>query len=475
MAYNPKKQYRCDIVRTRAKKYIEDILSSYAKIIHDLCPCSEEDFIDEFNSRLSIYLKALGQPADTKALNNHRTETAKTLFGMYYIDAQKVVYETERTQKFLKDNDQPAFFKDICYKLQFPNGMTINKTINERIAAKIKCYPCRLVLSVMQEAQTSGIKLTVRDIGYYVLNSQDALSRKAKPSEIIKQIVADRKAKIVCTISSGKNDPWDWEHITGILNYLYLANLIEYSKASNARDREITLNVHESATINIFISGNSDPLDFDIYDITRYPRMSVKDRKIFQLEWDKYNGQLSKHSSSFYTLPSCLGISTVVPLGSVRKATKVMTAAIGKAGESYVEKYEKDILSKINPAYQSKVINKANQRGIGYDIESAEICGKRLGGTKYIEVKTTTRVSPPTSKTFIDVVNLTRNEMNAAKKYLSAFYVYRVYLTKGNVYIYQLKDIASKNSKGIVNIDAPVYEMRFDLGKTGVIDNTAII
>ena len=164
MAYLSTNQYRCDIVRTRAKNYIEDILFSYAKIIHDLCPCSEEDFIDEFNARLSIYLKALGQPANQKALNNHRTETAKTLFGMYYIDAQKVVYETERTQKFLKDNDQPAFFKDICYKLQFPNGMTINKSIEDRISNKIKSYPCRLVLAVLQEAQTSGIKLTVRAI-----------------------------------------------------------------------------------------------------------------------------------------------------------------------------------------------------------------------------------------------------------------------------------------------------------------------
>lgn len=475
MAYNPLIQFRCDIVRTRAKKYIDDILISYAKIIHDVCPCSEDDFVDEFNSRLSVYLTALGQSVNTKALNNHRTETAKTLFGMYYIDTQKVVYETERTQKFLKDNDQPAFFKDICYKLQFPNGMTANKTLDDRILAKIKCYPCRLVLAVLQEAQTSGIKLTVRDIGYYVLNSLDALSGKATPNEIVKAVDADRKAGITRSIVSGKNDPWDWEHITGILNYMFLANLIEYSNARNARDREITLNVHEAATIKIFVSGYSDPLEFDVYDSKKYPRTTIQERKDFQLEWDKYQGTLSKYASHFYTLPSCLGITTAVSTGRAKKYAKFSTAAIGKAGEAYVEKYEKDLLGKINPAYKSRVINKAALRGIGYDIESVEIVGAALGGTKYIEVKTTTRVTPPTTKSFIDVVNLTRNEMNAAKTYMAAFYVYRVYLTKGKVYIYQLKNIHGKKASGLVDIDAPIYEMRFDLCKTGVIDKAAVI
>lgn len=474
MAYIPTNQYRCDIVRTRAKKYIEDILSAYAKIIHDLCPCSEDDFVDEFNARLSIYLKALGQPADIKALNNHRTETAKTLFGMYYIDGQKVVYETERTQKFLKDNDQPAFFKDICYKLQFPNGMTVNKTLKKRISDSIKCYPCRLVLAVIQEAQTTGIKLTVREIGYYVLNSLDSLTGTATPREIVDAIVSDRKYSISRNISSGKNDPWDWEHITGILNYLVLANLIEFSKARHARDREVTLNVHEAATIKVFISGIADPLEFDVYDSKKYPRRTVKERKEFQLEWDKYHGLLSKYAGSFYTLPSCLGISAVVPSGST-KASKVMTDAIGKAGEGYVEKYEKDLLGKINPLYSSRVKNRASIRGIGYDIESVELLGTTLGAPKYIEVKTTTRVSPPTLKSFIDVVNLTRNEMIAAQTHLGSYYVYRVYLTKGHVYIYQLKDIVSKESKKLVDIDAPVYEMRFDIGASGVVDNKAVI
>ena len=198
---------------------------------------------------------------------------------------------------------------------------------------------------------------------------------------------ADRKAGIARTINSGKNDPWDWEHITGILNYLYLANLIEYSKARYARDREVTLNAHEAATIKIFVSGYLDPLEFDVYNARKYPRGTVKERKTFQLEWDKYHGRLSKHAGSFYTLPSCLGISTVASIGGARKSSKVMTAAIGKAGESYVEKYEKDMLGKINPAYSLKVTNKSAIRGIGYDIESAEIVGTLLGGTKYIEVK----------------------------------------------------------------------------------------
>ena len=474
MAYDPTRQFRCDIVRTRAKKYIEEILSAYAKIIHDLCPCSEDEFIDGFNVQLKQYLDAIGQKADTKALNNHRTETAKTLFGMYFIDDKKVVYESQRTQKFLKDNDQPAFFKDICYKMQFPNGMTVNKNLEHRIENKIYCHPCRLVLAVLQEAQTHGIKLRVREIGYYILNSLDALKGKASAEEIVLCIENDRQRGVVRTIESGRNDPWDWEHIQGILNYLYLANLIEYSKSRKTRDREITLNTHEAATIKIFVSNCFGPLEFDVYDTSSFPRETVNQRKQFQLNWDKYNCELSAESRNFYTLPSCLGIASAASVAGVTKSKKIMTTAIGKAGESYVLDYEINLLKKSNPSLCSFVKNRADERGIGYDIESIELLGTKTA-PKYIEVKTTTRITPPSGRSFIDVVNLTRNEWKAAQEHKSAFYVYRVYLTKGKVYIYQLKNILEKQTKSLVEIDAPIYEMRFDIGASGVIDHKSIV
>ncbi|MFR0953969.1 MAG: hypothetical protein ACLSGK_14790 [Lachnospiraceae bacterium] len=45
------------------------------------------------------------------------------LFGMYYFAEDGMVYESERTQKYLEDNDQPAFLRIYVSKMQFPNGM----------------------------------------------------------------------------------------------------------------------------------------------------------------------------------------------------------------------------------------------------------------------------------------------------------------------------------------------------------------
>ena len=345
---------------------------------------------------------------------------------------------------------------------------------NARIAANINCHPCRLVIATLQEAQLIGINLSVRDIGVYVLNSYDALTGNATPKEIVSCIVSDRQANISRTINSGKNDPWDWEHITSMLNYLYLANLIEFSKARYKRDRVVTLNTREASTIHIFVSGNNKPLEFDVYDNNKYPRNTVKERRKFQLDWDKYNCELSIYAGEFYTLPSCLGITLAPSVTGMKSTRKSMNKVIGQTGESFVMDYEINELKKINPALSSSVVNRADERGIGFDIESIEILGGNIY-PKYIEVKTTTRVTPPAAKNYIDTVSLTRNEWKAAQKYQSNFYVYRVYFSKGKVYIYKLKDIVDKYQKSLVDVDSPLYEMRFNIHKAGVVDSAVTI
>ncbi len=122
------------------------------------------------------------------------------------------------------------------------------------------------------------------------------------------------------------------------------------------------------------------------------------------------------------------------------------------------------------------MINKSNKRGLGYDIESAEIIGgKKLGSVKYIEVKTTSRVTAPSAASVMDFVQLTRNEWRAALKHKAKFYVYRVYLTRGKTYIYMLKNICKKHKSNDIEVEAPKYNMRFDLMKPGVVDKKEII
>lgn len=115
--YDHSKQYRCTIIRGKSQKEMDDFLPAYAKVINEICPCDAEDFEQSFNNAFMRYLPESDRIK--KTLDNHRTEISGKLFGMYYFSESGRVYESERTQKFLEDNDQPAFFKDICYKMQF--------------------------------------------------------------------------------------------------------------------------------------------------------------------------------------------------------------------------------------------------------------------------------------------------------------------------------------------------------------------
>lgn len=467
MSYNASKQFRCDIVRTRAVSKIDDLLPIYAKIIHDICPCSESDFVESFNFELKNYLLSIGSSVAKKALNNHRTETAKTLFGMYYVDQIGIVHESERTEKYLKDGDQPAFFKDFCYKLQFPSGMTKQQKLEERISKGVSIYPYRFLLAVLQKALKEGVTLNVRELGYYVLNSEDVLCGLATPDEVVKAIKDDQKAGVRYNIDTGKNTPWDWEHIEGMINYLALANLVTINgKKRMGHERSVTINSLEASAVKIFVDGTNESLKFDVLS---YDRSTIKKRKEFQLAWDKYNASLSDKYSCFYTMPSALGVSfTTTSTKASKRAAH--TAAIGKIGESYVYDYEIERVNKIDPSYCSLIRDRSAERGIGFDIESIVGVGTSPTTPKYIEVKTTTRVTAPSVKSFIDSINITRNEWNAAKTFKDSYFVYRVYITKGKVFIFVIGSIVEKEELSLLEVSAPLYEVKFDVSKSGVVD-----
>lgn len=140
--YNRLNQYRCIIIRGKSQKEIDDLLPAYAKVIEDITPCEEEKFCQKFNELLAPYLSA--DKRIKKTLDNHRTEIAGKLFGMYYTEENGYVYASDRTKKFLKDNDQPAFFKDLCYKMQFPNGMQKPQTFQPLWTTKYLSDPMHL-------------------------------------------------------------------------------------------------------------------------------------------------------------------------------------------------------------------------------------------------------------------------------------------------------------------------------------------
>ncbi len=461
--YNHEKQYRCSIIRGKSQKEIDDLLPAYAKIITDICPCKKETFEHDFNSAFAAYI-----PADSikKTFDNHRTEIAGKLFGMYYIaphddDTEDAyVYPSERTMKFMEDNDQPAFFKDICFKMQFPNGMTKGETVKERVGLGISIRPNSYVLKLLLLAKNAAITLNKSDLGYYALNSLDVLTRHATPFEVIDQIERDKKEGIVRKVhTDGKAASYNVQHINEQINYLELANLV-----ITDNDGEVALNTNDLDTINLFAElWNEKPL----FDCAAYDLSSLVGRKQFQLDWDYYFAQLSTAADKFATTSASLGI--VEHKTMVKPTTGIGKTELGDEGEFYVLDYEKERVKAFDPRLVGKVIHLGKTRGLGYDIQSviAEN-GDMAEFVKYIEVKSTKRVTEPdlTDTMWVDTLNITRNEWVAAMQHKDFYSIFRVYFVRGNIIMYVIKDLYQKEKDGKVKVVPMTY--RVDFGGTAV-------
>jgi len=467
--YDHTKQYRCTIIRGKSKKEMDDLLPAYALVIDEVCPCPAEDFDRRFNSSFQRFLPESDRIK--KTLDNHRTEISGKLFGMYYHAPDGMVYESERTLKYLEDNDQPAFFKDVCYKMQFPNGMDSTHTLQQRVSEGISVRPNSYVLKVLQLAQTARQRLNIKDIGYYILNSLDVLQGKASPYEVLEAIVKDHNAgiqrEIVAYDDKGerKASSFTMQHIREQLNYLELANLIRITD-----DKDVVLNPNESTTIDLFTKEYNTPLAFDVYS---YDLGLIEVRKEFQYDWSAYYAKLSAFASMFSTSSEALAYTPEStpkqPDTSKKQSSSGTTVELGDEGESIVFEYEKNRVAKFNPRLVNKVLALGKTKGIGYDIQSviAEP-GDMEEFVKYIEVKSTKRyTSPdPNDDMWVDTLNVTRNEWVAAQQHGAFYTIARVYLTSQGTTIFMLTNVAEKLSNGRMKATPMTY--RVDFSNTSV-------
>ncbi|QUA52191.1 protein NO VEIN domain-containing protein [Aristaeella lactis] len=458
--YNPENQYRCTIIRGKSQKDIEDFLPAYAQIINEICPCEESIFENEFNKKLSGLIPP---NSPQKTFNNHRTEIAGKLFGMYYkvhsdYNDDIYVYPGERTIKYLKDQDQPAFFKDICYKMQFPNGMTKFETVKERLGLGISIRPCCYIVEVLIEASRHDIVLTRNDIGYYVLNALDALKRIASPYEIVETIVKDRNKGITSHVIGNpeKASSYNVQHINEQLNYMELANLIVLHN-----DGTVRLNEREIVTINLFASHwDDDPA----FNVAEYDLNSVQAREFFEFAWGQYYSALSADAASFETSLSALISDNDHSNDTQTEQEDDNTVELGDEGEKYVYEYEKKRVSEFSARLANKVLAMGKTRGLGYDIQTVmAIPGDKAEYVKYIEVKATKRITAPdiNDSLWLDTINMTRNEWVAAQQHGDYYSIYRVYFVRGNVLMYIIENPYKLYEKGTLSITPTTYKMDF--------------
>lgn len=463
--YDHTKQYRCTIIRGKSQKEMDDLLPAYAKVINEICPCKVDEFEQSFNNAFVRYLPESDRTK--KTLDNHRTEISGKLFGMYYLAEDGIVYESERTQKFLVDNDQPAFFKDICYKMQFPNGtQKLATTVKQRMEDKICINANAFVLRFLQIAQNAKVEITKSDIGYYILNSLDVLQGNASPYEVLETIVSDKKSGIERKVKTpGKASSYDNQHINEQLNYLELANLIRIID-----DKRVILNPKEHETIELFAEKwNVKPI-FNIYD---YDIDTADGRKSLQLEWDLYFSKISADASKFETSADSLVIDEnslkTTENKKNKNKTKVNLTEFGDEGENLVYEYEKKRVAEYSQRLANKVLSLGKTRGLGYDIQSviAEP-GDKDEFVKYIEVKSTKRFTCPNinDTLWVDTLNITRNEWVAANQHGEFYSIYRVYFTRNGIVMFILSNVAEKLKDGRMQAIPMTY--RVDFSNTSV-------
>lgn len=456
--YDHTKQYRCTIIRGKSQKEMDDLLPAYAKVINEICPCKDCEFENLFNEGFINFLPESDRTK--KTLDNHRTEISGKLFGMYYLAADGNIYESERTQKFLEDNDQPAFFKDVCYKMQFPNGtQKLATTVKQRIEDKISVNANAFLLKFLQIAADAKVEITKNDIGYYILNSLDVLQGNASPYEVLEAVVSDKKSGIERKVKTlGKARSYDNQHINEQLNYLELANLIRIIDG-----KRVILNPKEDKTINLFAEKwNSKPA-FNLYD---YDIDTAKGRKKLQQEWDLYFAKISPESHKFETSADALVFdeSTFKADGNKKDKPKVNLTEFGDEGENIVYEYEKKRVAEYSQRLANKVLSLGKTKGLGYDIQSviAEP-GDKDEFVKFIEVKSTKRYTSPdiNDTLWVDTLNITRNEWVAANQYGEFYSIYRVYFTQNGIIMFILTNIAEKFKDGRMQAIPMTYRVDF--------------
>jgi hypothetical protein len=224
----------------------------------------------------------------------------------------------------------------------------------------------------------------------------------------------------------------------------------------------IILNKHEINAIK-FISKlyNASPM-FDIYaqDLS-----TLAGRKKFVIQWGIEYALIGEKSSVFRTSSSALGVIPSVDNEISIAVAEPEKIEIGEEGEMYVFNYERKRIREYNKHLVGKVVYLGKIKGLGYDVQSIialkDVENPELA--KYIEVKTTKRVTAPdlTDTTWEDIVQITKNEWDAACQHKELYSICRVYFCRDNVVIYFIDDVYHQKETGGIQVVPTNFRVYF--------------
>ena len=441
---------------------MEDLLPLYANMVHRLCPCTEDEFNERGNRFLSKALFGTDcyeilPDSNQKTVRNHLTEIAGTLLALYRIDMDGYVYETELCSYLLDTNDFPAFFRNICLNFQFPNGTKKSNFVLQDVANRINIKPFCFVVSLLYYAQQQPHKhlLTKQEIGYYVLNNLEVLQGRVNIETVYQKIVEDRANGVHKPQLSGSHD---WQHIKEQFNLLELANIVHTDRTY------IWLNKEEALSIEVFVRALNES-SFDVY---AYDLSSLDERKQFYADWEEYYGRLNPDLAMLPTKfqsETEIVIADRVEQTAQRGAVGATTIEVGDKGEALVYNLEKERVGNYKSRLVNKVLLLGKTKGLGYDISSIEADENpdKPEFARYIEVKSTTRVTEPSfDDNWTDSLNLTSKEWVAAEQYKEYYNIYRVYFTKQRTFVVRIKNPYELATQDLIEVYPTTYQMNFN-------------
>lgn len=448
-SYNPDLKYRCDIIRGKALKEMDDLLPLYAEITHSLAPLESNEFNRQFDKELSKIMRV-----SEKTVSNQRSEMGR-LFALYY-EEDGVMYESELCKFLLKTGDQPAFFKNLCLNFQFPNGTQKKETITERIKDGISLKPYHFIISLLSLAQKDGLTLEKREVEYYALSSKEVLMGHVLPETVLEYIVKDRSKGIVKELhpksftSEPKEHSFLHQHFTELCNYLELANLITHNGGY------LYLNNKEKKILDVFISERNIIKELEGLDEKGCATEQTRNL------WAKYYGSLLHGEEIIETTKEAIVRLDVHEKDDEEKIPQhSANNQIGYEGEQYVLKKEKERVKAIRPIWENRVKYLGNVKGLGYDILSVdtnEDCTEAL--SRMIEVKSTARVTlPKFNDDWYESFVITAKEWESAKQFTEHYYIYRVYITPHGIFIYVINNPAKQHKDGMLMVYPISYQV----------------
>ena len=425
-------QRRTVIIRGRGQTEMDTLLPIFGSLVERNTPLPEPDFDDAMIKSIEAVFPGL----TNKTHRNYLTEIIGQLFSMYYVE-NGLVEIAPLTLKLIEDGDQPAFFKVLVSRLQFPNPSAKKNKYDEEVEDNLCIKPLVLVLDLLKVAHSHQDRISFSELAYFVLNSLEALQGKLSGADIYSIILRARAAKVLIPSFQGSAAS---QHIREALNLLILANLI--------RTDSITywVNQLESDAINEICKNASNVELFPL-------RNSFENHEEYQQAWKKYLTDLSSAPITIFET-QILTLGAVSPQRLVAGKPRRRANDIGREGELLVLDLENLALESAFPNKGLVAKDYTAKRGIGFDIESIFHNEPSLnGGLHRIEVKSTVRVTKPDLRgsTTPDGFTLTRSEKQAIETYQETFSIYRVYIFAGGYSMHILRNPSKLNKQKIMN------------------------